>query len=92
VLIGLDYDKTYTADPLFWRQVVALARQRGHEVVCVTARREPPGSHEPRLPEMAVVCAGSEFKRHAAAKAGHHVDVWIDDMPGLIEPCRVLQW
>ena len=91
LLFGLDYDDTYTADPVLWDQFIALARARGHEVVCVTGRREPPGPHERRIP-CEVVCAGSEYKRHAAAKAGHAVHIWIDDMPEMIAPTRLLDW
>ena len=89
--IALDYDKTYTADPLFWDQVVRLGEQRGHQFVCVTGRRDPPGSHERQIP-MRVICAGSEWKRRAAAKAGVHVDVWIDDMPEMVAPGGILQF
>lgn len=91
---GLDYDDTFTADPDLWRQFITTAQSRGHIVVCVTARRTPPDfSREPRLPDsVPIVCAGPEFKRHAAAKAGHPISIWIDDMPGLIEPCRILSF
>lgn len=41
---------------------------------------------------MSIVCSGPEFKRHAAAKAGYAVNIWIDDMLGLIEPCRLLNF
>lgn len=94
VNIGLDYDGTFTADPDLWRQFVSDCQRRGHAVICVTARREPPDfSREPRLPVgVPIVCAGQDFKRDAAAKAGHHIHIWIDDMPGLIEPCRLLQF
>lgn len=91
---GLDYDHTFTADPDLWRQFISDAERRGHKVVCVTARRQPPDfSREPRLPDSVnVVCAGPELKLHAAAKAGYAVNIWIDDMPGLIEPCRILNF
>lgn len=94
ITFGLDYDDTFTADPDLWRQFVSDALRRGHAVVCVTGRRQPPDfSREPRLPSnVAIVCAGPEFKRHAAAKAGHNVNIWIDDMPGMIEPCRILNF
>lgn len=91
MLISLDYDNTYTADPNFWDQVVNIGRASGHEFVCITGRREPPGTHERRIP-MTVVCAGGTYKRHAAAKAGFAVDVWIDDMPQLIAPSGMLTW
>lgn len=86
MLISLDYDDTFTRDPDFWCQVVALGRLRGHEFVCVTARSSPPESgREPHIP-MPVVCAGNEWKASAAARKGFIVNVWIDDMPQLIKP------
>lgn len=91
VLISIDYDQTYTADPLLWDQFIAIARGRGHDVVCVTSRHEPPGPHERRIP-CQVICARGEYKRHAAAKAGHAVDIWIDDMPEVIAPSGLLDW
>lgn len=94
LLIGLDYDDTYTADPMLWSQFVGDARRRGHTVICVTARREKPDfTREPPLPpDMPIVCAGPVWKKHAAAKAGFNVDIWIDDIPGLIEPSRILNF
>lgn len=91
---GLDYDQTFTADPELWRQFIAAAEIRGHIVVCVTARRVSPDfSREPRLPaSVAIVCSGSDYKRNAAAKAGYPVNIWIDDMPGMIEPTRILDF
>lgn len=86
MLISLDYDDTFTRDPDFWCQVVALGRLRGHEFVCVTARSSPPESgKEPHIP-MPVVCAGNEWKHVAAVRKGFIVNVWIDDMPQLIRP------
>lgn len=91
LLIGMDYDATYTADPALWDEFITAARARGHDFVCVSGRREPPGSHERRIP-MPIVCAGSDYKRHAAAKAGYHVNIWIDDMPEMIAPTKILDF
>ncbi len=88
MMIALDYDLTFTADPEGWRAVVELMTARGHRFVCVTGREQPPGADEPRIP-MPIVCAGSELKSRAAARAGHAVDVWIDDCPGTIEHARI---
>lgn len=94
LVFGLDYDGTFTADPDLWRQFISSATARGHAVVCVTARRTPPDfSREPRLPDcVPVVCAGQTYKQHAAAKAGYPVNIWIDDMPELIAPSKVLSF
>lgn len=91
MLIALDYDKTFTADPLFWEQVVRLGEARGHSFVCVTGRKEPLASHERPVP-MPIVLAGSKWKRFAAEKAGYKVDVWIDDMPEMIAPTKILDF
>ncbi len=88
MLIALDYDLTFTADPEGWRAVVELMTARGHRFVCVTGREQPPGVDEPRIP-MPIVCAGSELKQRAAVRAGYSVDVWIDDCPGAIEHARI---
>lgn len=94
MVIGLDYDDTFTCDPLFWSQVIGLSKQRGHEFVCVTSRHIPPDpTCEPPLPaSVPVVCAGSEWKLHAAAKAGYTVNVWIDDCPDMVRPSRILMF
>lgn len=90
MLIALDYDFTFTLDPEFWRDVIALGIARGHKFVCVTGRDVPPNfSREPTIP-MPVVCAGGELKFRAARRAGYMVDVWVDDSPGSIEPSKEL--
>ena len=37
--IAIDYDDTYTADPSFWNKVIELAKDHGHNMICITARR-----------------------------------------------------
>jgi hypothetical protein len=91
MLIALDYDLTYTADPELWDAFIAAARARGHEFVCVTGREQPPSIAERQIP-MPVVCAGDKHKFRAAMAAGYAVDVWIDDSPGTIEPARIVDW
>ena len=94
LVIAIDYDDTYTADPMLWARFIGDAVRAGHTVVCVTARREPPDfTREPPLPyNLPIVCAGQQYKKHAAAKAGYNVNIWIDDIPGLIEPSRILDF
>lgn len=36
----IDYDETYTEDSKFWDEVIQLAKQRGHRVICCTNRLE----------------------------------------------------
>ncbi len=91
MLIAIDYDLTYTADPDFWDHVISVGRDRGHEFVCITGRESPPCGHERQIPTR-ILCAPDEYKGRAARKAGLMVDVWIDDAPGAIEPGRMLEW
>jgi hypothetical protein len=94
VTIALDYDKTYTADPDLWSRFILDATERGHLVICVTGRvPSQPVSIEPPIPVVyASLNSRSGYKRHAAEAAGLKVDVWIDDMPGMIEPTKVLEF
>lgn len=94
--IGLDYDETYTRDPLLWNWFVAQAMERGHEVYCVTARREndlddvmftlgrvlPPGH---------VIACNHQSKRKVTSERGIKIDVWIDDMPEMIGEMPLLR-
>lgn len=61
MLIALDYDGTYTADPVFWETFIVSARVHGHTVVCITMRHE----HE----EMARALRFWGIWRHTASKS-----------------------
>lgn len=37
-----------------------------------------------------VYCHGT-YKQTACERAGYKVDIWIDDVPGMIQPCKVLE-
>lgn len=91
MLIAIDYDFTYTADPDFWDDFFSLARLQEHECICITGREQPPGPDE-RQPPMRVLCSPDRYKSVTAAAAGLSVDVWIDDAPGSIEGGRMLEW
>lgn len=83
--IGLDYDDTYTRDPIAWDSFIQLMKQRGHYVYIVTWR----DADEAR--EVFEEMLGSDIDgiyatdRKAKAKfmfdRGICIDVWIDDNP-----------
>lgn len=83
MIIAIDYDSTYTADPHLWNQFIKMAESAGHTVICVTARPEIMG--QPVLDSIGklvpVIFAGAEWKREVAEKHGYKVNVWIDDAP-----------
>lgn len=87
MLLALDYDETYTRDPIFWDGVIALAIQRGHSVICATMRHEHEGREVER--DLAakvekIVYTGRKAKHKAVYAAGFMPSVWIDDSPHFI--------
>jgi hypothetical protein len=94
MVISIDYDDTWTADPQGWQQVVTLMRRRGHTVILITNRPNlPPSRHEVERDVRgfvdAIIFAGIPTpKRLAAERHGYHVDVWIDDCPSAVDHGR----
>jgi hypothetical protein len=88
--ISLDYDETYTRDPVAWDEFIVLMKARGHTVYCVTLRS--PKLHE-SLEVMsdlngkvdAIFFTNRTAKRSFMSNQGLWVDVWVDDMPIFIE-------
>ncbi len=85
--IALDYDKTYTEDPVMWDTFICMCLGRGHKIYIVTAR-------DPRSPEgnddLAADLTGKTdgifytsgmAKREFMEGCGKFIDIWIDDMP-----------
>lgn len=88
MIIAIDYDNTYSADPESFNKVIIIFKEAGHNVICVTAREDgvmgvPVRNSIGKL--VPVIFAGSVPKRTAARKNGYIVDVWIDDMPMMID-------
>jgi hypothetical protein len=93
MIIAIDYDFTFTNDVELFSRFIAVAQLRGHTVICVTGRTEPPDlTREVQFPPgVKTICAGAMEKRKAAENAGYKVDIWIDDMPETIGQCVQLQ-
>jgi len=83
MLIALDYDGTYTADPALWDAFIKLARLQQHEVHLVTMRApsEPVrlGAHVDRIHY-----TDRRAKRPFMEARGLNVQIWIDDMPDFV--------
>ena len=94
MLIAIDYDGTFSRDPVLFRALVALGRRMGHAFVLVTGRsNEGQWGAEVRREGgdlMPIVFAANGWKRAAAERAGHKVDVWIDDHPESIAKQHML--
>ena len=87
---AIDYDGTWSADPEAFIAFSSILRQRGHRVIIVTARVAGRGigevwkyceAHVDRI-----LSSGADYKRDYAESQGEKVDIWIDDMPGMIGP------
>jgi len=84
--IALDYDHTYSLDPIFWNQVIRAARRTGHDIRVVTARDDRLDRTaqlvelEKRLP---VIYTRGIAKKWFCTHFGEGFvpDVWIDDRP-----------
>lgn len=75
--ISLDYDGTYTKDPVLWNTFCALAHRLGHEVVCVTMRYPT----EPIQVPVPVIYTSRQAKVQFMEERDLKVDIWIDDRP-----------
>jgi hypothetical protein len=83
--IAIDYDDTFTADPVTWSHVCQLLSLH-HDVICVSARRKTAKNLDElraNLPTCVgvILLAYDRPKRLAARFSGFDVDIWIDDRP-----------
>lgn len=87
MLIALDYDDTYTHDPVLWDAFIANAKARGHEVICVTMRYAKEGMPVVKALSSkvdAIVFTGRTAKARSVHSLGYYPNVWIEDNPNLI--------
>lgn len=85
--IAIDYDKTWTEDPHMWNKVSKLMISYNHRVIIATGRKDfgddmKRGLEGANLP---IVFCGDKTKRQGCLERGFKVDVWIDDMPAMID-------
>lgn len=90
MIISIDYDDTWTADPQMWARIVKMMRARGHTVIAVTNRPNLPRYTQAVKRDLGayvedIIFAGPMPKRQAAANLGYNVDVWIDDFPSAVD-------
>jgi hypothetical protein len=84
--IALDFDDTYTRDPMMWNWFIDRAKERGHDVRIVTFRKR--SMTDPALDYLAqkipVIFTEYIQKREYTDSMQWYVDVWIDDSPEFI--------
>jgi len=88
MLIAIDFDDTLTAAPDLWREFIASARQLGHRVILVTARRDTEDNNETiddwlaiHGIELPVYFTALGSKVEHMQRIGLRVNIWIDDDP-----------
>ena len=86
MILALDYDGTYTKDPVMWQAIIPVFRAAGHEVFCCTMRTpKEVSSMDPNLLKHVQVITTSRAAKGPFMEAlGIPVDIWIDDNPMFI--------
>jgi hypothetical protein len=90
--ISIDCDLTWTLDPVVWNRIYRLLVSSGHRVIMATGRHRHSDDMDrfDLPPDMLIVYCGSTPKRQACAALGIEVDVWIDDMPAMIDGAMIV--
>jgi len=89
MLIALDFDGTYTADPVVWDLIIKSLQERGHAVHIVTLRDQ----NLDRLKDhdrfwnmgVRVVYCDGRSKLDVAKEMGLEYDIWIEDDPRCVQ-------
>ena len=91
--IAIDFDKTWTEDPALWRDFTLAAMRKGHRVVMVTGRAGwSDDMNRHGIPgTMQIIYTAHKLKQPEAIRQGVNPDVWIDDMPGMIQDCKIIR-
>lgn len=84
MLIALDFDKTYSEDPELWNIFIRSCRERGHRILCVTARYpEENWFIEDTIGKQCQIIYTSRKAKLKFVNEEKNIfpDVWIDDDP-----------
>ena len=90
--ISVDFDETYTRDPILWDEFITRAQERGHTVYCITAR-PPTKQNKDEVYDSIGLLIGKEnclftdsmAKAKYAYDKGIDINVWIDDLPSNVD-------
>ncbi len=80
-IIALDYDGTYTDDPVLWELFIKNALNCGHTVLCITMRYPETEKIALNIP---VYYTKRQSKMNFCKANNIDIDIWIDDKPGWI--------
>lgn len=85
--ISLDYDNTYTRDPVMWDTIIGIIKRHGHSVYVVTMRYPSEGAEvEQYLAHQVerIIYTSRKNKMDYVQQQMVSIDIWIDDMPWFI--------
>jgi isopentenyl diphosphate isomerase/L-lactate dehydrogenase-like FMN-dependent dehydrogenase len=84
--IAIDFDQTYTRAPEMWDKIIAIMKNHGHKVMCVTARQQTEENREEvKIPGVFTYFTGLQAKEKFLRDTYDvRVDIWIDDEPKYI--------
>lgn len=85
--ISLDYDNTYTRDPVMWDAIIDMMKRYGHKVYVVTMRTPDEGAEVRQyLADKAemIIFTSRKAKQDYVSNMQVSIDIWIDDMPWFI--------
>jgi hypothetical protein len=96
--IAIDYDGTISSDKDLFSKIIKLCKE-GHNVYVVTGR-SPPKDTDDDIVKFEIdfgVCAPIAYcspyilKKEFMRKMGINIDIWMDNEPGTIESCKILE-
>ncbi len=97
--IALDYDGTFTSDPLLWLMFIHNVLARKHSIYVVTMRY--PSECDGTLGSIAqvlrdesvpIICTSRMAKRPYCLNLGIEIHVWIDDTPLAVDSDATTIW
>lgn len=81
MIIALDYDGTYTTEPILWKQFIENARKLSHKIICITMRNKEREAIKDMPSCVDIYYTDRQAKIDFTQQNGIVVDIWIDDKP-----------
>jgi len=92
LVIGVDFDGTFNADPETFQKIVKAFQAAGHEVLLISQRTEESRAEiDEVVGDLMPICLVGGYSKIYGAMALYDkcVDVWVEDNPAaLTEPLR----
>lgn len=91
--IAFDIDGTWDAHPAVFRRVAHIFKENGWDVIIVTGAEQPQDKLVMLgiIGQFPVVVAKGVLKEEAMSRFGLKVDVWVDNEPGTIQRCKIIE-